>query len=243
MSLTMVNVDVRDDWIGAKNTELDELMIKWLSEETNSSFEDVGFYPAPLNRAWRGIWVPPSISWVSLTLYSSFLDHPSPTLVSHPCLYLSARHISYSLWHFVSCGDPDSTIQGSRPYKWGQDVSCGYLMRRWQPLLELLLHHAPMAGPLRLCFPLGCSRRLPLVTWRFPLLRSRFAEDRVVLGSTSWQFRLSLFVLGHFFLLGMGHGLDMKWAGVAKSIDPTITLQNPVVWLLGLGGGFWCSQA
>ena len=95
-----------------------------------------------------------------------------------------------------------------------------------------------MVGPLRLCFLLGRSRRLPLVTWRFPLLQSQFAEDRVVLGNTSWQSGLSLFVLGHFFLLGIGHGFDMKWAGVAKSIDPTITPQNPVVWLLGLGGGF-----
>ena len=30
--------------------------------------------------------------------------------------------------------------------------------------------------------------------------------------------------LGHFFLLGMGHRLDMKWAGVANSFDPTVII-------------------
>ena len=33
-----------------------------------------------------------------------------------------------------------------------------------------------------------------------------------------------MFFLGHFFLLGMGLGLDMKWAEVAKSFGPTITI-------------------
>ena len=31
---------------------------------------------------------------------------------------------------FVTCGGPERTVQGSRPYKWGQGVSCGYLIRR-----------------------------------------------------------------------------------------------------------------
>ena len=138
--------------------------------------------------------------------------------------------ISHSLWRSVSCCDLDNTVQGSRPHKWGQDVSYGYLMRRWQPLLELLLHHAPMAGPLRLGFPLGRSRRLPLVAWCFPLLWSRFTEDKVVLGSISWQFWLSLFVLGRFFLLDMGHGLDTKWDRVAKSLGPTKSILPNLVW-------------
>ena len=67
------------------------------------------------------------------------------------------------------------------------------------------------------------------MTWHFPLPRSQFTKDRVVLDSISWQSGLSLFVLGHFFLLGMGHGLNMKWARVAKSFGPTIALQNPTV--------------
>ena len=52
-----------------------------------------------------------------------------------------------------------------------------------------------------------------------------------------------MLVLGHFFLLGMGHGLDMKWVGVANSFGPTIAPQNPVIQLLGRGGGFCCSWA
>ena len=31
-----------------------------------------------------------------------------------------------------------------------------------------------------------------------------------------------MFVLEHFFLLGVGLGLDMKWAGVTKFFGPTI---------------------
>ena len=95
--------------------------------------------------------------------------HHLPTLVSHPCPYLSARPIGYSFWRSVSCCGPDSTVQGSRPHKWGQGVSCGYLIRRWQLLLELLFYHTPMAGSLGSKLPLGCSRGLPLVAWRFPL--------------------------------------------------------------------------
>ena len=171
------------------------------------------------------------------------MGHPRPTLISHPCPYLSARPISHSFWRLMSCCDPDSIVQGSHPHKLGQDVSCGYLIQRWQPLLELLFYHAPMTGPLRSELPLGCSRRLPLATWHFPLSWFWSAEDRVVLNSISWQSGFSFFVLEHFFLFGIGHGPDMKWAGVPRSFGPTIAPQNPVVRLLGRGGGFWCSRA
>ena len=116
-------------------------------------------------------------------------------------------------------------------------------MRRWRLILELILHYTPMADSLRLCFPLGRSGRLPLVVCRFLLPWSRFAENRIVLGNVSWWFRPSSFVLGHFFLLGMGLGLDMKWAGVAKFFGPTIAPQNPTVRLLRRGGEFWCLRA
>ena len=116
-------------------------------------------------------------------------------------------------------------------------------MRRWQPLLELLPHHAPKAGPLGSKLPLRCSRGLPLATWRFPFPWFWSAEDRVVLGSISWQSGFPLFVLGYFFLLGMGLGLDMRWAGVPRSFGPTIAPQNPTTRLLRRGGGFWCSRA
>ena len=161
-------------------------MDSW-SEETNSPSEDVSFYLAWLNRARRAdvslsfsFWSPPSLAGVLLHYIWFFLDYPGSTLVSHPCLYLSARPISHSFWRSVSCGDPDSTVQGSCPRKWGQDVSCVYFMRRWQLILELLFHYSPMAVSLHLCFPLGRSRRLPLGACRFLLLWSRFVENRIV---------------------------------------------------------------
>ena len=137
------------------------------------------------------------------------MNQLGPTLVSHPCLYLSACPISHSFWCFVSCVEPDIIVQGSYPHKCGQDVSSGHLIWRWQFLLELLLHHTPMADSLHLCFPLGRSARLPLVACRFFLPWSRFTEDRIVLDNISWQFGPSSFVLGHLFLLGMGLRLDM----------------------------------
>ena len=115
-------------------------------------------------------------------------------------------------------------------------------MRRWQFLLELLLHHAPMVVLLYLSFFLGCSGRLPSIACRSSLLGSGLAENRIVFSNVSRQFGLASFVHGHFFLLGVGPGLSVKWAGVVKFFDPTITPQNPAVRLLGRRG-FWCPRA
>ena len=68
--------------------------------------------------------------------------------------------------------------------------------------------------------PLGCSRGLPLATWCFPLPWFWSAKDRVVLGSISWQTGFPLFVIGHFFLLGLGLRLDMKWAEPCQILQP-----------------------
>ena len=57
--------------------------------------------------------------------------HPPFTLVSHPCLYLSACPIDYSLWRSVSCCGPHRTVQGSHRHQWDQGVSYGYLIQRW----------------------------------------------------------------------------------------------------------------
>ena len=57
---------------------------------------------------------------------------------------------------------------------------------------------------------------------RSSLLGSRLAKDRIVLGDVSRPLGLSLFVLGHSFLLGVGLGFSMRWDGVVKSFDPTI---------------------
>ena len=100
-----------------------------------------------------------------------------------------------------------------------------------------------MASPLGSELPLGCSRGLLLVTWRFPISWFWSVEDGVVLGSISWQFGFSLFVLGHFFLFDMSLEFDMKWAGVPRSFGPTIAPQNLAARLLGRGGGLWCSWA
>ena len=156
-------------------------------------------------------------------LYIFFsLVHPPPPLVSHPCPYLSARPIGHFFWRSVSCCGPHRTVQGSRPHKWGQGVSCRYSIRRWQLLLGLLFYHAPMADPLGSESPLGSSRGLPLAMWRLPLLWFWSAEDKVVLGSIFWQSGFTSFVLGHFFLLGVGLGLDMEWAEVSRSPWPHI---------------------
>ena len=56
---------------------------------------------------------------------------------------------------------------------------------------------------------------------RSSLQGSGLAKDRIVLGDVSGPLGLSLFVLGHSFLLGMGLGLRMRWAGVVKFFDPT----------------------
>ena len=141
---------------------------------------------------------PPSCG-SSLALYMSFWSILVLHLLvihAHTWVHIPSATLSDALWAVVT---QIALSRGSRPHKWGQDVSCGYLIRRWQTLLELLLYHAPMVGPLRLGFPLGCSRRLPLVVWRFPLLWSWSAEDRVILGNISRQSGLSLFVLELFF--------------------------------------------
>ena len=72
---------------------------------------------------------------------------PPPTLVSHPCPYSSARTIDHTFWRSVNCRGPHRTVQGSHLHQWGQGVSCGYLIWRWQLLLGLLFYHAPMASP------------------------------------------------------------------------------------------------
>ena len=213
----MACVEVGDDQVEAKNTEPDgptprgEGLLVW-GYEFSSSLTSQEHPPASL--LVGDLWC-----YISLLLV-----HPLPTLVSHPCQYLSARLISHSFWRSVSCCGPDSTVQGSRPHKWGQGISCGYLIRRWQLLLELLFYHAPTAGPLSSELPLGCSRGLPLAVWHFPLPWFWSAKDRVVIGSISWQFRFLLIVLEHFILLDMGHGPDMKWVGVPRSFGPTNTI-------------------
>ena len=66
MNLAMANVDVKDNYVGTRDTELDGLMIR----KTNSPSEDVSFYLSSLNRAQWGIGIallfsydPPPFLW------------------------------------------------------------------------------------------------------------------------------------------------------------------------------------
>ena len=69
--------------------------------------------------------IPPFL-W-DLSGYISFsYVHPPPTLVSHPCLYSSARPIGHSFWHSVSSCGPHRVVQGSHSHPRGQSVSCVY---------------------------------------------------------------------------------------------------------------------
>ena len=72
---------------------------------------------------------PPNRGDLCCYIFLSFV-HPPPTFVSHPCLSSSAHPISHSFWRSVSCCGPHRPVQGSHPHQWGQDVSCGHLIRR-----------------------------------------------------------------------------------------------------------------
>ena len=87
----------------------------------------------------------------------------------------------------------------------------------WNCFSTMLLWLSHCVSP----FFMGCPGRLSLTACCFSFLWSWLAEDKIVLGDVSWQFGLSLFILGHFFLLGMGLGLYMKWAKVVEFFDPT----------------------
>ena len=62
------------------------------------------------------------------------------------------------------------------------------------------------------------------MTWHLPILWFCLAEDKVVLGSTFWQYGFPSFVLGHFFLLGANLGLGIEWAEACTTFWPHNTL-------------------
>ena len=150
------------------------------------------------SRSWPSLLAPGpllALSDLSCYIFLSSVHHP-PTLVSHPCLSSSARPIGHTFWRSVSCCGPHRPVQESHPHQWGQGVSCGYLIRRWRLLLELSLHHSPMASPydleslfvilewiasgdLAFFSPMilsywgeGCPRQYNLVVW-IPFIRPR----------------------------------------------------------------------
>ena len=66
-----------------------------------------------------------------------------------------------------------------------------------------------------------CSHHSNIVCW----VSMRVYWGLHHLSNISWQFGPSSFVLGHFFLLDVDLGFDMKWVGVAKFFVPKIFLQ------------------
>ena len=72
-----------------------------------------------------------------LALHLLIMQDATSVLVSSAAfsnfLWVAATKVYYSGGYFL--------INAARSF------SCGHLMRRWQLFLELLLHHAPMAGP------------------------------------------------------------------------------------------------
>ena len=81
--------------------------------------------------------------------------------------------------------------------------------------------------PTVLILLLGAPWEAAFASVLFSLLGIWDAEGRIVLGNVSRPFRLSLSVLGYFFLLGVGLGLSIKWAGVVKFFDPTLFITKP----------------
>ena len=160
----------------------------------------------------------------AIYIYSSPV-HPSPTLVNHPCPYLSTRPIDYSFWCSVSCCGPHRIVQGSHPHQWGQGVSCGYLIWRWQLLLlDRLGDCLGRCG----AFPF-CDLGLP----RIGLSSAVYSGNLDSLHSSS----------GTSSSLAWTLGLIWNGLGFAKSFNPTIAPQNHTVRLLRRRGGFWRSRA
>ena len=117
-----------DDQIGAKNTESDGLTSQgertayprmWIP---SSSCFPGAFAPSPpflLGDLWCYIYPSP---WFILLLH---------LLVIHAHTWV---HVPF--WRFVSYYDSHRTVQRSRSHKWGQGVSCEYLIWKWQLLLD-----------------------------------------------------------------------------------------------------------
>ena len=65
----------------------------------------------------------PSLRRVLHIIYPP-LDHPHPTPVDHPNLYLNTCPIKHTLWFSMSCGSQGSIVQRFSPHKCGQKSSC-----------------------------------------------------------------------------------------------------------------------
>ena len=172
MSLTTVNVDVRDDWIGARNTELDGLMIRG-DEFTIRGCELLSPSGCPPPSYGRPLTLYSSL-WTILVLHLLVIHAYTwvhvPSATPSNVLWVAITQIALSRGHVH--------INGVRMLTVG--IYCGGDNLSWKPL-----HYTPMAVSLHLHFPLGRFGRLPLVACRFLLPWSQFAENRIVLDNVS----------------------------------------------------------
>ena len=168
---------------------------------------------------------PPSLWVVSVVIYSSLpfilLLHLS-VIYTYPQVYVPSAILSGALWAAVA---PIALSRGHIHIKGGQGVSCVYLIRRWQLFLGLPPHHSPMASPYGLEPLLRSSSGCPRVTWRFFF--------PMILACRGRHSGFPSLVPGHFFLLGVGLGLEMEWAEASRTFWPhRYNLQNYLCSLL-----------
>ena len=92
-------------------------------------------------------------------------------------------------------------------------------------------------SPILLAFSAGGASEAALGDMSLFPLKSRDAEDRVILGCISRLFGISPLVLGNY---SPRHGpwVLMESGPGHKFSDPTIAPQNPAVRILGRIGGF-----
>ena len=65
--------------------------------------------PSRSRKSLHPVSGPPSLGSLSCYLFLSSV-HPPPTLVNHPYLSSSARPISHSFWHSMSCCSPHRPV-------------------------------------------------------------------------------------------------------------------------------------
>ena len=89
---------------------------------------------------------PPYFGWSLLLYIPLFRSSSSYTCQSSMLILKCTSHRTFFL-ALCKLLWPPCPVQGLHPHQWGQGISCGYLIRWWQLLLGLSLHHSPMASP------------------------------------------------------------------------------------------------
>ena len=173
--------------------------------------------PSRSRRSLPPISGPPPFGWSLLLFIPLFRSSFSYTCQSSmPILKCTSPQPFFLafcelLWPPSPCPGVTSTSKGVRVL-----VVC-ILYRGDSFSWGCLPTYSPMASPYGLESLLWSSNGCPRATCCFFLPWFWPTEDRVVLGSTLWQFGFPSFVPGHFLLLGTGLGLEMEWAEVSRT--------------------------